>query len=69
MNPLVDKFGIDAIVFQNKDGRLPATVKAPLSPQFFGWLLQLSTLVKIIEPRHAVDRYLNMLNNTSNLYQ
>lgn len=69
MNPLIDKFGLGAVVFENKDGRLLATVKAPLSPQFFGWLLQLSTFIKILSPQRAVDMYLDMLDQTCAQYQ
>lgn len=69
MNPLIDKFGLDAVVFKNRDGRLIATVKAPLSPQFFGWLLQLSTLIKIVSPQRTVDIYLDMLDRTRAIYR
>lgn len=69
MNPLIDKFGLDAVVFENQDGRLLATVKAPLSPQFFGWLLQLSTFIKIVQPQSAIDTYLKYLDDTRALYQ
>ena len=69
MNPLIDKFGLDAVVFENQDGRLLATVKAPLSPQFFGWLLQLSTFIKIVQPQSAIDTYLKYLDETRALYQ
>ena len=69
MNPLIDKFGLDAVVFENQDGRLLATVKAPLSPQFFGWLLQLSTFIKIVQPQSAIDTYLDYLDSTRALYQ
>ena len=69
MNPLIDKFGLDAVVFENQDGRLLATVKAPLSPQFFGWLLQLSTFIKIVQPQSVIDTYLKYLDSTRALYQ
>ena len=62
MNPIIDKFGIDAVVFKKEGGKARAYVKAPLSPQFFGWLLQLGPHVKIIKPtkaaRQFVDEYL-----------
>ena len=57
MNPIVDKFGVDATVFRKTGGGVRAYVKAPLSPQFYGWLLQLGPLVKIVKPSKAAKQF------------
>lgn len=69
MNPIIDKFGIDAVIFEQKRDRARAYVKAPLSPQFYGWLLQLGSLVKLIAPTEAVNEYTRLLKQTLNRYQ
>lgn len=68
MNPLIDKFGLDALVFKHKGGKIYASVKAPLSPQFFGWLLQLGPMVKIESPKAAREMYLEQLKSTHGAY-
>lgn len=69
MNPIIDKFGVNAVVFKKKRGRARAYVKAPLSPQFYGWLLQLGPLVKLISPTEAVDEFNALLEQTLNRYK
>ena len=69
MNPIIDKFGVNAVVFKKKRGRARAYVKAPLSPQFYGWLLQLGPLVKLISPTEAVNEFNALLNQTLNRYK
>lgn len=69
MNPIIDKFGVDAVVFKKKRGRARAYVKAPLSPQFYGWLLQLGPLVKLISPTEAVNEFNALLEQTFNRYK
>lgn len=69
MNPIIDKFGVNAVIFKKKRGRARAYVKAPLSPQFYGWLLQLGPLVKLISPTEAVDEFNALLEQTFNRYK
>lgn len=69
MNPIIDKFGVNAVVFKKKRGRARAYVKAPLSPQFYGWLLQLGPLVKLISPTEAVNEFNALLEQTFNRYK
>ncbi len=69
MNPIIDKFGINAVIFEKKRGRARARVKAPLSPQFYGWLLQLGPLVKLISPTEAVNEFNALLDQTLNRYK
>lgn len=69
MNPLIDKFGLDALVFKREGGKTFASVKAPLSPQFFGWLLQLGPYVKIAGPRHVREQFLQQLESARSRYE
>lgn len=69
MNPIVDKFGIEAPVFMTIGDRAQASVKAPLSPQFFGWLLQLGPKVKIVHPSYAAEEFSKLLERTQKMYR
>lgn len=68
MNPIIDKFGLDALVFNQEGAMLQAHVKAPLSPQFFGWLLQLTPWAKIASPKHARQEFCDWLKRTQDMY-
>ena len=69
MNPVVDKFGLKMPVYEKEGDRARVHIKAPLSPQFYGWLLQLGPLVKIISPKRAVDEFAAMLARTQKMYR
>ncbi|MBQ6585695.1 MAG: WYL domain-containing protein [Coriobacteriales bacterium] len=71
MNPIVDKFGKDVLVYPAGEGRAKICMKAPLSPQFYGWLMQLNatkvdnvhyTHAKITYPPEAVQEYERLLS-------
>ena len=72
MNPIVDKLGLDKdhppIV---RDGKVTLTVKAPLSPQFFGWLMEVGPAsgVRLVYPKEAVDAYRRRLEESLALYE
>lgn len=68
MNPIIDKFGLDALVFKQDGDMMQAHVKAPLSPQFFGWLLQLTPWAKIMSPKHAREKFCDLLKQTQDVY-
>lgn len=68
MNPVIDKFGLDALVFKREGALMQAHVKAPLSPQFFGWLLQLTPWAKIASPKNAQQKYTEWLKDTLDMY-
>lgn len=69
MNQIIDKFGLDALVFEKSNGRARAYVKAPLSPAFFGWVFQLGPYVKIMSPKRAVDEFAKMFNQGLFMYR
>lgn len=57
VNTILDKFGYECDLFPQKDDTVKAHIKAPMSPQFFGWLFQLGESIKLLSPRHAVEEY------------
>lgn len=42
--------------------------KAPLSPQFYGWLFQLGADAKLLGSKKAVDEYRTYLRDIAALY-
>lgn len=69
INTLVDKFGPNVPMFPFSQGWMKAHVKAPLSPQFFGWLLQLGTHIKILGPKKVIGEYKEYLANVMEIYE
>lgn len=57
MNVVVDKFGTELAIYDIEDGIVRIHVKAPLSPQFYGWLFQLGDNIKLISPKFAIEEY------------
>ncbi|MBQ6585281.1 MAG: WYL domain-containing protein [Coriobacteriales bacterium] len=68
MNLLVDKFGADLTVYELEGGLGRAIAKVPLSPQFYGWLLQLRGMAKLTYPPEAVTEFKQFLDETRALY-
>lgn len=57
MNVVIDKFGTNLNLYDIDDGVVRVHVKAPLSPQFFGWLFQLGDNIKLVSPKIAIEEY------------
>lgn len=70
MNAIVDKFGTD-LKFTRHDGKVRVHAKALLSPQFFGWLMELDPAfgVRLVFPREAVEMYKKRLRDTLAMYE
>lgn len=69
INALVDKFGPNVRMSPFAQGWVKAHVKAPLSPQFFGWLLQLGNHIKIVGPKKVVGMYKEYLASAIEMYE
>lgn len=54
---VVDRFGKDIYVAEDKENHFTVNVSVALSPQFFGWLFGLSDKVQILSPQRAVQMY------------
>ena len=69
MNAIVDKFGTDVKVYPDGD-IIKVTVEAPLSPRFYGWLMELDPAygVRVTFPREAVEGYKKRLRETLAMY-
>ena len=69
MNAIVDKFGTGVQTIVSGD-KVRVYAKAQLSPQFFGWLMELDPAfgVRLIFPREAVERYRRRLEDTLKMY-
>lgn len=68
VNILIDKFGHDIDIRSTEDGWARAHVHAPLSPQFFGWLLQSGTHIRIVSPSKAIEEYKQYLRDALSVY-
>ncbi|MDO4842231.1 MAG: WYL domain-containing transcriptional regulator [Phoenicibacter congonensis] len=69
LNPIIDKFGTDAEILEGEGGKLRARVKAPFSPQFYGWLFELKPGIKIIYPNNAINEFVGYLRDTLAQYE
>lgn len=54
---MYDKFGEDTKMLRINDTTIVATVKAQISPTFWGWLFQFGEEMSIIKPQFLVDVY------------
>lgn len=54
---IIDRFGVEPTFIRRADGGFDVTVRVFTSPQFYGWLLGLSGLVRLKAPTRAVDDY------------
>ena len=57
INPVLDKFGEDAVMRRVRKGVLKATVSVQESPMFFGWLAQFPGKMKILYPEGLAEKY------------
>ncbi len=69
LNPIIDKFGTDAEILEGEGDKLVARVKAPLSPQFYGWLFELKPGIKLIYPNDAINEFVGYLRDTLAQYE
>ena len=74
MNVLVDKFGNDMQVFRGEDGMVTVVTKAPSSPQFWGWLMEINSSensvgVKLVYPSDEVEKYKKWLKAQLEMYE
>lgn len=59
---IIDRFGSEPTFIRRADGGFDVTVRVFTSPQFYGWLLGLSGLVRLKSPAKAVEDYKAYLN-------
>ncbi len=69
VSAVIDKFGLGSNLYMQENGNIRAHVKAPLSPQFYGWLFQLGDEARLIGPRQAVEEYKDYLNSVLSIYE
>lgn len=69
VSALIDKFGYNIDLRPVKNGKIKAYVRAPLSPQFYGWLLQLGNYIRIVSPKKARNEYRDYLTSALTLYE
>lgn len=69
INVLIDKFGYEIDMGAAEKGWARAYVRVPLSPQFFGWLLQLGSHIRIVSPSKAIDEYRCYLSEALSMYE
>lgn len=66
---VVDKFGTDLALYELEDGLLRVYAKAPLTPQFYGWLFQLGDAVRLTSPAHAIEEYKGYCTEILGMYE
>lgn len=66
---VMDKFGDDLDIYPLDGGRAKVYTRAPLCPQFFGWLFQLGSHVRLLGSKKAVEEYRKHLRDIAALYE
>ena len=69
INAIIDKFGADVDFYEQASGTLRLYTKVPWMPQFYGWLFQMGSSVRIVSPSEAVDEYQSYLRDSQNAYR
>lgn len=68
INVVIDKFG-DNVFLRKENENYVVTVKADVSPTFFGWLFMLGDKIKVLSPENVAVEYKNALNSVLNSYK
>lgn len=66
---IIDRFGKDTVMFPHDEEHFIAYVEVVPSDQFLGWILGLSSLVKIMEPFSVVKQIKDLLAKQNELYR
>lgn len=67
---VIDRFGKDAIIVPEPDGEhFTLTVKAVVSPQFYGWLFGFGTEVEILSPDSVRGEYARLAAEVAEKYE
>ena len=66
---IIDRFGKDTVMFPHDEEHFIAYVEVVPSDQFLGWILGLSSLVKIMEPFSVVEQIKDLLAKQNELYR
>ena len=69
INPVIDRFGEDIFIRKNDDKTFFANVKINISPTFYAWVFTFGDKIKILEPEHIKDEFINILNNVRRGYK
>lgn len=54
---IIDRFGKDIPVKRLPRGKFKVTITAAVSPTFFSWLFNFGKDIKVLSPKHVIDRY------------
>ncbi len=66
---IIDQFGKEIPIIDNKDGTFTTTVAVVLSDQFLGWMFALGNSVKITGPERVVVMMSDKINDLKNIYE
>jgi hypothetical protein len=66
---IIDRFGKDTVMVPHDEEHFFAYVEVVPSDQFLGWILGLSSLVKIMEPISVVEQIKDLLAKQNELYR
>ncbi|MBR0277279.1 MAG: WYL domain-containing protein [Clostridia bacterium] len=69
LNVVIDKFGENVFLRKGDNDRFFVTVKADISPAFFGWIFMLGETIEIVSPTDVRCSYNEHLRNIIKLYE
>ena len=68
MNVVIDKFGRDVVAVKEDDRHFRITVPVAVSNQFFGWVVGLGKMVKIVAPESVKEKMKTALQEIAERY-
>ncbi|MDQ0253351.1 putative DNA-binding transcriptional regulator YafY [Evansella vedderi] len=68
VNPIIDKFGLEADIKKGDDGSFVLSTKAKISRGLINWILSWGDQAKVISPPHLVDEVQEIVNEMKKNY-
>lgn len=66
---IIDRFGMDVIMYDVGEGFFEASVKVSVSPLFLTWVMNFSGKIKIISPKSVVNDYIELARKAIETYE
>lgn len=66
---VIDRFGMDVSMHRKSDTHFTASLKVAVSNQFLSWVMSFGSKAKIVSPRSVVTKFVNLIDETKNVYK
>lgn len=66
---IIDRFGIDTVLYNVREGYFSVKIEVVPSPQFIGWLMGFGTQIEVVSPAELRQSIKNELESIIHLYK